>query len=284
VSASDGWSSYPAGGARSPQPAHQASAPGSPSLAKAALIEFAERGPAATSADVDQVMRSLVNHDSWFVPVEYARQTWGQSTFDQTLPFPDRGPLATLNVFTDPEAAALGEAAVSGDYGGPVSGVTLLQSLDPGLSSLFVNPGSPREHQWYIESGGFSIAASWATAIAVEQALEQWGNGPVPAADLLAHRYHLLVEKDTRVPAQVFLPEIDGVVAVCFTATDRFGEFVASLPMGPRLFADTSQVDGPGLFELVRTMGAAGVVINAGSDDQTALTRDDIAEIVGARL
>ncbi len=248
------------------------------------MIEFAQRGQAATPADVDQVMRSLASHNQWLVPIEYARQTWGQSTFDQTIPFPDRGPLATLNVFTDPEAAALGEASVSGDYGGPVPGVILLQSLDPGLSSLFVNPSSPREHQWYIEAGGFPIASGWATAIAVENALAQWGNGPVPASDLLAHQYHLLIEKDSRAPSQVFLPEIDGVVAVCFTATDRFAEFLASLPMGARTLADTSHVDGPGLFELIRTMGAAGVVINAGSDDQTALTRDDIAEIVGARL
>ena len=253
MSASDGWSSYPANPAHpadaahpvspahplgsahpvspafSPYPAsppHHAgpngtSAPDTaPSLARAALIEFAKRQP-ATQADVDQVMRSLAMHDSWWVPIEYARQTWGQSAFDQTIPFPDRGPTAMLNVFTDVEAATVGEAAASGDYGGPVPGVKLFQCLDPGLSSLIVNPGSPREHQWYIASAGFDIAEGWATAIAVEHALAGWGNGPVPAADLLAHRYHLLIEKDSRAPAQVFLPEIDGVVAVCFTAADR---------------------------------------------------------------
>jgi hypothetical protein len=251
-------------------------------VARDALIEFARHQP-ATQADVDQVMRSLAMHKSWWVPIEYARQTWGQSAFDQTIPFPDRGPLAMLNVFTDVEAATVGEAAASGDYGGPVPGVKLLQCLDPGLSSLIVNPGSPREHQWYIAAAGFEIAAGWATAIAVEHALAEWGNGPVPAADLLAHRYHLLIEKESRAPTQVFLPEIDGVVAVCFTATDRTAEFVASLPTPARPLADTMTVDGPGLFELVRTMGAAGVVVNAGSDDQTAMTRADIAEIVGAR-
>jgi hypothetical protein len=35
---------------------------------------------------------------------------------------------------------------------------------------LIVNPGSPREHQWYIAAAGFEIAAGWATAIAVEHA------------------------------------------------------------------------------------------------------------------
>jgi hypothetical protein len=246
----------------------------------AALEQFAQRGNTATSADVDQVMRSLAAYESWWVPIEYARQAWGQSGFDQHLPFPDRGPLAALNVFTDPVAASLGEAAASGDYGGPVSGVVLLQNLDPGLSSLFVNPGSPREHQWYIDSGGFEIAASWATAVAVERALAHWGNGRVPGRDLLAHRYQLLIDKQTQAPAQVFLPEIDGVVTVCFTASDRTAEFVAGLPGNARLLADVAPVDGPGLFELVRTMGAAGLVVNAGSNDQTALTREDIAEIV----
>jgi hypothetical protein len=245
-----------------------------------ALEQFAQRGAAATAADVDHVMRSLAAHESWWVPVEYARQTWGQADFDQLLPFPDRGPLAMLNVFTDPGAAAAGEASASGDYGGPISGVRLLQNLDPGLSSLFVNPGSPPQHQWYIDAGGFDIAATWATAVAVERALANWGNGPVPAADLLAHRYHLLVDRDTQGPARVFLPEIDGLVTVCFTASDRTAEFVAGLPGNARPLADVAPVDGPGLFELVRTIGAAGVVINAGSDDQTALTREDIAEIV----
>jgi hypothetical protein len=155
--------------------------------------------------------------------------------------------------------------------------VLLLQNLDPGLASLFVNPGSPREHQWYIEAGGFEIAAGWATAVAVERALAHWGNGPVPARDLLSHRYQLLVDRETRAPAQVFLPEIDGVVTVCFTATDRTAEFVAGLPGQARGMAEIAAIEGPPLFDLVRTMGAAGLVINAGSDDQTALTRDDIA-------
>jgi hypothetical protein len=269
---SDGWSGTAVGSAGTAENA-----------VVAALVGFADRGSAAGEADVDHVMRSLASHDSWWVPVEYARQTWGQSEFDQTLPFPDRGPLAMLNVFTHPEAAVLGEASASGDYGGPIAGVKLLQYLDPGLSSLFVNPGSPREHQWYIEGSGFDIAASWATAVTVERALAGWGIGPVPTTDLLGHHYHLLVDQQTQAPAQVFLPEMDGVVAVCFTASDRTAEFVAGLPAGARPFAETSLVEGRSLFDLVRTMGAAGAVVNAGSDDQTVLTTEDIGQIVGAR-
>jgi hypothetical protein len=276
VSRPDEWSTFPANPVRSTLYEE------TPSLARAALIEFAQRQP-PTAADVDQVMRALAVHERWLVPVEYARQAWGQSAFDQLIPFADRGPLAMLNVFTDGEAAALGAAEVSGDYGGPVTGAQLLQYLDPGLSALIVNPGSPREHQWYIASGGFDIAAGWATALVVERALANRGNGPAPAADLLAHRYQLLIDKETGGPAQVVLPEIDGVFAVCFTAADRTSEFVAGLPIPARPLADVAPIDGRQLFETVRSMGAAGLVVNAGSDDQTALTEDDLAEVIQAR-
>jgi len=84
-------------------------------------------------------------------------------------------------------------------------------------------------------------------------------------------------------PVSYIVARLRRLVAVCFTATDRTAEFVSGLPTAARPFAETSPVEGRALFELVRTMGAAGVVINAGSDDQTALTGEDIAEIVGAR-
>jgi len=271
VAAPDEWSTFP-GQTGSAQP----------NAVRVALTDFAHQQP-QTQADVDQVMRALAAHPGWLVPVDYARQMWGQSTFEQTLPYPDRGPLAMLNVFSDVEAATVGEAAASGDYGGPVPGSKLLQSLDPGLSTLVVNPGSPREHQWYIASGGFDIAATWGTAIAVERALAQRGNGPVPGAELLAHRYQLLIEKETQQPSRIFLPEIDGMVAVCFTAADRTTEFIASLPMTARSLADVVPVDGWRLFDMLRSLGAVGVVINAGSDDQTALAEDDLAEVIAAR-
>jgi hypothetical protein len=235
-----------------------------------------------TAYDIDQVMRALAEHEGWLVPVEYARQTWGQSAFDQSIPFPDRGPLAMLCVFTDAEAAATGESGVSGDYGGPVPGTKLLQYLDPGLSALYVNPGSAREHQFYFEANSFELAAGWGTAIAVERALAEWGNAPAPRSELLTHRFQLLIEREAQAPAQIFLPDIDGAVTVCFTASDRTAEFVASLPPAARPLAEVTAVEGRALFELVRTMGAAGVVINAGSDDQTALSAEDIAGILGA--
>lgn len=252
------------------------------SMARRALIDFAERTP-ATQSDVDYVMRALVSHDDWYVPVLFADRALGQSRFERELLFADAEPNRVLTVFTDHESALLAEGQAIGVYGGPVPGHRIMAVLDAHLDALMVNPASPREHQWYIASAGFEIAVTWASAIAVERALANRGNGPVPAAELIGHRYQLLLERDTRALAQIHLPDIDGAVSVGFTAADRVEEFVASLPMDIRGLADAATVDGPQLFDMLRGIGAAGLVINAGSDDQTALTREDIADIIAAR-
>jgi hypothetical protein len=245
-----------------------------------ALVGYAERNP-ATQADVDQVMRALASHDGWYVPVLFADRALGQTYFDQVLSFPDAGPSTMLRVFTDVESAMLADGEAIGPYGGPVDGCRLLRVLDSTVEALIVNHASPREHQWYIASPGFLIAMSWATAIAAERALAGQGNGDALFADLLAHRYHLLLEKTTHGLAQIYLPDIDGAVGVCFTAGDRAHEFLSSLPREARASAGLAPIDGRQLFEMMRGIGAAGLVVNAGSDDQTALTGEDIANIVG---
>lgn len=248
-------------------------------LARSALAAFA-RSPRG-QADVDQVMRALSTHENWFVPVAYAERSWGQHSFTETLAFPGTPPAGVLTAFTDTEAARQAEGQPIGPHGGPVSGVRLLRSLGRGLESFLVNPGSPNEHQWFIATAGFDIAHTWASAIEVERSLAERGNGPVPVAALRRHRFHLLVEAPNQTVVQVMLPEI-GAVAVCFTATDRIAEYLASLPPAVRLAADFVAIDGPRLFELVRGFDAAGIIINAGSDDQTALAAEDIIEIVSA--
>jgi hypothetical protein len=246
------------------------------------LVAFAER-PNPTQADIDQVMRTLVAHDDWYVPVLFADHAWGESDFAQTLLFGDAAPSPVLNAFTDYEAARMAEGQAIGVYGGPVSGMKLMRGLDTSLSALIVNPASPREQQWYVASGGFDIAVRWATAVGVERALARRGNGPAPVAELLAHRYLMLVERPNHALAQVYLPDIAGAVVVSFTAADRAEEFMASLPPSARPMADLADVPGPQLFELMRGVGAAGLVINAGSADQTALTREDIADVLTVR-
>jgi hypothetical protein len=252
--------------------------------ARRALIEFAERNPEGqppSQAEIDRVMRALASHDDWYVPVLYAGHAWGQAKFEHTLLYPDAAPNPALLVFTDLESAQLAEGEAIGVYGGPIPGARLLGGL-VGVESFVVNHRSPREQQWFIGAAGFQVAAGWSTAIAVERALEQRGNGPVPGSTLLGHTYQLLLEQQTHSLAQVYLPDIDGAVAVAFTATDRVDEFISSLPMAARPLATIAPLAGTQLFEMMRGVGAAGLIVNAGSDDQTALTREDITEILGS--
>jgi hypothetical protein len=248
------------------------------SAARRALVAFAERQP-ATQADIDHVMRVLVSHGDWYVPVAYAARAWGQSTFQQMLLLGGDEATPVLSVFTDRESAELADGQPLGAYGGPVPGTKLLSRLDPSLQSLVVNPASPREQQWYIASGGFEIAIGWATAIVAERALANRGSGPIPIPELVGHRYRLLVENPNRAVAQIFLPEISGAVSVCFTASDRAAEFLDSLPAPARNHAGLVDIPGAQLFDMLRGVHAAGLVVNAGAVDQTALTSDDIAEI-----
>jgi hypothetical protein len=254
---------------------------GALSGARRALIEFAERDPVAQS-DIDRVMRALASHDGWYVPMHYAGHVWGQSHFDHSLIFPEpTAPNPALLVFTDLDAAQLAEGETLGTYGGPVPGTRLFSGLG-GIEALVVNHGSPRQQQWYIGAVGFQVAGGWASAITVERALAERGNGPAPAGALLGHTYQLLLEQSSRTLAQVYLPDIDGAVAVVFTASDRAEEFVSSLPTATRPLADIAPLAGHQLFEMMRSVGAAGLVVNAGSDDQTALTREDITEILSS--
>jgi hypothetical protein len=252
----------------------------SPTYALDALVAFAERTP-ATQADIDQVMRALATHQGWFVPVQFADRAWGQTEFDQLLRFPDGPPTRVLNVFTDEGSARLADGHPIGLYGGPVAGVRLMRSLNADYDSLMVNYASPREHQWYVADGAFEVAMTWGTTIAAERALDGRGSGRVPAAELLVHRFHLLLERGTQDVTRIRLPDIDGAVAICFTAEDRADEFVSSLPPSARPQADLSLMPGRQLFDHVRAAGIAGLVVNAGSDDQTALSADDIEELAG---
>lgn len=248
-----------------------------------ALAAFAQRNPPG-QPDIDYVMRSLAEHDDWYVPVLFAGRAWRQAEFEDTLLFPDAAPAPVLNVFSDPAAASEAHGQALGVYGGPVSGVQLLGSLGPELSAFVVNPASPREQQWYIAPAGFEIAVGWANTIRVERALAQLGSGPPPAAELLMHRYLVLLEKQEQKLAQVYLPDIAGTVAVCFTASDRVEEYVASLPTTVRPLVDLAVMGGPQLFEAIYSAGLAGIVVNAGSDDQAALTSEDLADILSQQV
>jgi hypothetical protein len=249
------------------------------SAARRALADYARRTP-ATQADIDRVMRALVEHDDWYVPVAYAGRALGQTTFDQTLAFPDGPPREVLTVFTDRESALRAEHEPIGAYGGPVAGRRLMAALDPGFTALVVNPLSPRDHQWYIAAGGFEIAGHWAAAVSAERALSSRNGGPPPARELRAHRaYQLLLDRAGNALTEIRVPGVEGTLAVGFTGPDRAEEFLDRLPPGPRASAELAVAEGPEMFDMLCELDLAGLVLNAGSEHQTVLFRPDLRQI-----
>jgi hypothetical protein len=247
-----------------------------PNVARQALSAFAHRDP-ATQADIDRVMRALVEHAGWLVPLSYATRVWGQSRFEEYAEFPAEAPNTVLTVFTDRESAARAEGYPLGRYGGPFDGVRLLGALDSTCTALVVNPASPRDHQWYIADAGFPIANQWADGVLVERALAERGAGPLPTADLCAHRrYLLLLGRADNGLVLIEAPDAPGSLAVCFTAPDRAEEFVAALPEQLRPTAGMSVIDGPHLFRVLRELAVAGLVVNPGRPGQAVLFRADL--------
>ncbi|MGE5828505.1 MAG: hypothetical protein ACM30G_09100 [Micromonosporaceae bacterium] len=253
-----------------------------PSVLRRALADFAQRSP-ATQADIDRVMRSLAEHDDWYVPIRYADRFLRQTVFHQTLAFPGVPPNGVLTVFTDRESALRAEGQPIGPYGGPVAGGRLMTTLDPGLTSLVVNPASPPDHQWYIAAGGFEIAGHWAAAVAAERALAARNGGPPPARELRAHRaYQLLLDRAENALIEIRVPSVDGTLAVGFTGPDRAEEFLDRLPPGPRANAALVLAEGPELFDMMCELDLAGLVLNAGSPHQAVLFRADLRQIAAA--
>jgi hypothetical protein len=250
------------------------------SAVRRALADYAQRSP-ATQADIDRVMRTLAEHDEWYVPVFYADRAWGQTAFDQVLSFPEAPPPRdVLTVFTDRESALLASDRPIGRYGGPVAGGRLMAALDPSFDALVVNPLSPRAHQWYIASGGFEIAGHWAAAVSAERALASRNGGPPPARELRAHRaYQLLLDRAGNALTEIRVPGVEGTLAVGFTGPDRAEEFLDHLPPGPRAGAALALAEGPELFDMMCELDLAGLVLNAGSEHQEVLFRADLRQI-----
>jgi hypothetical protein len=245
-------------------------------LAREALAAFAQRDP-ATQADIDRVMRALVEHDHWYVPLTYATRAWGQSTFEDTVDFPAAVPNPVLTVFTDRASARQAEQYPLGRYGGPFDGVRLFGALDPAYSALVVNPASAPEHQWYISDTGFPIAEMWADGVLVERALARRSARGIPVSDLRSHRRYLLLLTQPGNGLLMIEPSRGGGrMAVCFTAADRAEEFLACLPDPVRPQAGLRDIDGPQLFRMLRDIGAGGLVVNPGKSGQAVLSGSDL--------
>jgi hypothetical protein len=225
-----------------------------------ALLAFSKK-----QLEANDVMRVLVQHDDWQMPVVYLQEDKADSVVMYAEKFSLRED--TLLVFTDRAsmdvgAQKLGREAL-GIYAGKVKGTELFGGLErPALSKikeLHVNPGSPEEKRWFVGRGAFAQCGAWADAIKLERTLEN------PSAEMFGELgrydgYWVPLAKSDQSFVQV--PMDDGRVFVfAFTAPDTYQQFTKSL--GERAAqVGSGVVPGKKLFPFLLGTKVDGVLIN----------------------
>ncbi|GAA1752442.1 hypothetical protein [Luedemannella helvata] len=245
-----------------------------------ALAAFAQLGTEPAHTDVDKVMRALVEHDGWYVPAALATRLWPRAADARVDLRGDPGAGGELHVFTDREAVMRAQRSTHGSYAGGVPGARLFAALGAPHTALWVNPASPREHQWWVSAGAYDVAHSWAGAVRIERTLAALApSDPPPVQALRGYPgYQVLHSHETGEPVLVDLPGLAGPAVLAFIAPDRVTGFLDRLGP-PREDAKLVTLDGATAFALVRDTSAAAFVLNPGSSQPFALARADIEAV-----
>ena len=233
------------------------------------LVAFSKK-----TASRDAVMRALVEHDGWMVPIHAVTDMQGggaHAVVDYPVVLYAQQfsmPTDKLLVFTDRAQADAAAAKfghdVMGLYVDKVPGTVLFKLLEhtrlAAVQEVRVNPASVTEHQWFIGRGGFVLGGAWADAVALERHIAAIDDDLFSAL----HRYEgwwVPIAKSDRTLVQLNLD--DGPTALAFTAPDLYENFLAQ--MGER----ASQIEGlPGvpsskLLPLILSTKLQGLLVNA---------------------
>lgn len=219
-------------------------------------------------ADVNKVLRALVSHPGWFVPLHLFAVKAAESTRKIQSMITGTNcliPAGELWIFTDAESVnlAISKGASLGAYGGGMAGTELFTIIDPSIHTVYVNPFSPPERSWMFREGSASTAGQlWAEAIALEESFGQWQQTGTPdETALLNFRAYLLYDHVSG--PIITLPNQAGMSnpAAAFTAPDCADEFISALSDEERTVVRQVTIDGKRLLEIPR-LGIDGFVFN----------------------
>jgi hypothetical protein len=250
--------------------------PLSSAAARRALGDFADG-----RVSKEMVMRALVEHDGWFVPMWYLQLFFAPEPIfvDKALGFaaqfeyrPDR-----LWLFTDEDAARAANDAFGGEavglVGGPIDGVELFRTLVDGAAAIDVNPGSATRETWLIGADAFELTRLWARAVELERKLKRLADLQPGAPDypralaeatsrLVGYSgYLVLAWRDGN--TVVRLQGSAGVIAMIFTTPENVEPFLAHSNPDEVAAWRTVGVPGDRLFEQMATWGVDGFSVNS---------------------
>ncbi len=220
--------------------------------------------------DAPAVMRALVLHDDWHVPIHALARTAAGPVISYTEP--GKSQLAThqLNVFTDREAADLAAEKFGrgpmGPYVGQIPGSELFANLlqVPALSAalmLQVNPGSPTEQQWFVERNAFALCGLWSDAIGLERTISTTAVGWAEAMRKYPG-WLLVMGKTDNALVRINMRE-KGEHALLFTAPDLAEHFLRGLPNNGGSACKTHSAVGETLFKFLIQSAVKGFIVNA---------------------
>ena len=207
-------------------------------------------------ADAHDVMRALVTHRGWFVPLGFFAECRGDgSKADSVLILSAelQAPPGNLWLFTDAEAARLAQSkgALLGAYAGRMGGTELFGAVGPEHQTVYVNPGSPRERTWVFQEGSAAdVGGLWAEAVALEESFVEWEAAGEPDLGALEGYRAFMLYNHASGPV-VTLPERAGMSnpAVAFTAPDCAEAFLRLLSEEQRAQLRRVKIDGKSLLE-----------------------------------
>lgn len=224
-------------------------------------------------ATADDVMRALVEHDDWYLPVHaltsnkvdgrvvvYAQNYSVRQ--DRLLVFTNREAM-------DAAAAKLGGEAM-GVYGGGVKGVDLFGSLQrkelEACKELIVDGASGQERMWFIGRDAFLLCNTWSQAIALEREIQKLDEGVWAELKRYEAWWVPVAKSDTSL---VHMPIEGQPHGFAFTAPDHYNRFLSSV--GSQADQVKSLiVPGSRLFSFVLQTKLGGLLING----QLPLNRD----------
>ncbi len=186
----------------------------------------------------DRVLRALVDHQGWYVPLQLFLKTAEDKSRQKKVVFisaEDRVKESEIRLFTD--YASLMRAAAAnapiGSYAGAINGTELFGLIPTGIKSIRINPYSPVEQTWsFLDETSVEMVRLWSEVIALEEKLKYFQPGKPDLAALSSyHGFITIVNAETN---SIFLikefNEEMRIAAPVFTAPDSADRFLASLP------------------------------------------------------
>lgn len=231
-----------------------------PKLALRTLEAFLDH-----QAEEAALYRALMRHPSWWVAGTHAD---GEAPHLQILQFP--GGERRLQAFTDREALERARHAARDGLGRPLlgeqflttEGLGLFRVLEPGLSTVEINPHSPSALRFGAEQ--ITHLRRWAVVARLEATLEDPSREEDPMAVLRRYPwYEVALEGEGQARQMLLAPDDRGRrLAALFTTQDALELFLAALGDQVQGRVARATTAGQDLFISLKQLELDGLVFN----------------------